>query len=116
MPEKPKYFRKKAIPARSRKSVAYRHGCRPGEELLVQCHYCGAEGSIYWWKSNRKSGAGEVNFIGLTLDHVVPEFKGGDSTPSNLVLACAHCNKSKRIKIYAEFMRTLGRDSDIPPD
>lgn len=40
------------------------------------CVYCGATGE-------------------LTLDHVIPQSRGGSDTPENLVLACKSCNCSK---------------------
>ena len=43
-----------------------------------QCVYCG--------ESNKKV---------LTLDHVVPQSKGGPNTWSNLVTACKRCNNEK---------------------
>lgn len=44
-----------------------------------QCVYCGASGP-------------EVQ---LTLDHVEPRMKGGDSSPGNLVTCCRACNAAK---------------------
>lgn len=41
-----------------------------------RCRYCG---------STRK----------LTLDHVVPQAKGGTDHPSNLVACCGDCNEAK---------------------
>lgn len=40
----------------------------------------------------------------LTLDHVRPRSKGGSNAPSNLILACARCNfsrKNRPVKRYA---------------
>lgn len=34
-------------------------------------------------------------------DHVIPLFRGGTSTYSNLVVCCWDCNKRKGIKIYS---------------
>jgi len=43
------------------------------------CQYCGIE----------------LNFIDLTLDHVIPYSKGGKSTWENLVASCSRCNNKK---------------------
>ena len=32
------------------------------------------------------------------VDHIIPLIKGGSSTPSNLAVACSHCNMSKHDK------------------
>jgi 5-methylcytosine-specific restriction endonuclease McrA len=46
------------------------------------CQYCGAQPS----KSN------------LTIDHVVPRVRGGDTSWENLVCACKSCNLRKGAK------------------
>ena len=38
----------------------------------------------------------------LTLDHVVPKVKGGQSTWTNLVSACFHCNQKKGARTPTE--------------
>jgi len=43
-----------------------------------------------------------VHFHDLELDHKDPERHGGQSTASNLVLACQHCNRSKGAKLHWE--------------
>ncbi len=45
------------------------------------CHYC-----------NQKFSSSE-----LTMDHVVPLARGGQSKPSNLVTACRACNQEKKL-------------------
>jgi len=37
------------------------------------------------------------------VDHVIPLSRGGSNNPDNLVLACAHCNTSKRDKLISEW-------------
>lgn len=82
-------FVKRAIPAASRRAIANSHGCAPLSSIEAACHYCGAAGRIHWMT------ASWVWFEGLEMDHKKPEFLGGDSSPSNLVLACRPCNRSK---------------------
>lgn len=68
------YYRKVPRPSRSltRKQVLLRDG--------YVCQYCG-----------KKFPVGE-----LTLDHVMPQSRGGGDTWENLVTACFPCNNKKR--------------------
>lgn len=50
------------------------------------CHYCEAK----------------VPSRELTMDHVVPLARGGESTKGNLVPACVKCNQSKKLSTPAE--------------
>ena len=45
------------------------------------CHYC---------QKNFSSGQ-------LTMDHVVPLARGGESTPGNIVPSCRDCNRDKKL-------------------
>ena len=75
------------------------HSARPGRESLSKrlgvvvtraihtrddgrCVYCGANAA--------QSGAH------LHLDHVTAKALGGSDCPTNIVLACRHCNSAKR--------------------
>ena len=42
----------------------------------------------------------------LTLDHVRPRTHGGETTNSNLVPACTHCNQDKGSDEWQGWMRT----------
>lgn len=42
--------------------------------------------------------------MNLTLDHVVPQSRGGSHDPENLVTACRSCNSSKGAKTPEEWM------------
>ncbi len=66
-------YRKKKIPASIRTQVFERDRYR--------CRYCGTH-------------------IDLTLDHIVPEIDGGESTPANLVTCCKSCNSRKGTKAW----------------
>jgi 5-methylcytosine-specific restriction endonuclease McrA len=48
------------------------------------CQYCGSTKS------------------GLTVDHVIPRSRGGDSTWENIVAACASCNRKKGNRLPRE--------------
>ncbi len=82
-------FKKKAIPAASRRGLAAANGAVPLRTTEASCHYCGAPGRIHWITTSW------VWFEKLEMDHVHPESLGGDSSPANLVLACRRCNRSK---------------------
>lgn len=88
-------FKKAAIPYAVRRGVAVRSGGVPGSTVKAACHYCGATGFIYWPSRQDGSPSGWVHFSDLELDHVVAEFKGGETSVSNIVLACRPCNRSK---------------------
>jgi 5-methylcytosine-specific restriction endonuclease McrA len=82
-------FKKKAIPAASRRALAERHGCGPNQRgAVARCELCGAAGQI------SRFGAW-THFAGLEIDHVRPESMGGASDPDNLALLCRRCNRSK---------------------
>ena len=46
--------------------------------------------------------------LDLTLDHLIPQFKGGKHSADNLVLACRSCNSSKKALDFLEWMAKRG--------
>lgn len=62
------------------------------EEIFVRddwrCVYCGAQ----------------FPATALTIDHVQPLMRGGDSSSGNVVTACATCNLRKGHRRLAEFL------------
>lgn len=58
-----------------------------------RCHYCG----------------GQVPSGELTLDHVVPLIRGGQSTRGNCVPACKACNSAKQSLLPVEWVAYLDR-------
>ena len=50
------------------------------------CAYCGRELPIFQ----------------LTLDHIIPQAKGGKTTKKNLVLCCRRCNTKKGCQMLYE--------------
>jgi 5-methylcytosine-specific restriction endonuclease McrA len=49
------------------------------------------------------------------MDHIVPLGRGGRSTRGNVVPACKACNTRKQSSLpveWAEYLRTLGADSE----
>ncbi len=53
-----------------------------------QCVYCGSSDD-------------------LTIDHIVPQCKGGPTTSSNCATACRSCNLAKGSMQVDEFMETI---------
>ena len=54
-----------------------------------------------WWKA--RLAEGKCHYCGgsfrpeeLTMDHVIPVARGGNSVKSNVVPACEKCNKTKK--------------------
>ncbi|RYZ64517.1 MAG: HNH endonuclease, partial [Proteobacteria bacterium] len=66
------------------------------------CHYC-----------HRRFPAAK-----LTMDHVVPLARGGESIKSNLVPACRECNENKKLEMPVDRLfeqleaERLARESD----
>jgi 5-methylcytosine-specific restriction endonuclease McrA len=50
----------------------------------------------------------------LTLDHVVPRSRGGDSVWENVVTSCAPCNHKKGNRLLAEAKMTLSAPPRAP--
>lgn len=46
----------------------------------------------------------------ITLDHVVAQDNGGTNDPSNIVVACANCNRAKGTKRLSIFVRELAAE------
>lgn len=55
-----------------------------------KCHYCGSK--IIWRQTRWE------------IDHFIPVSRGGTNDPSNIVIACLPCNRSKHDKLPHEFM------------
>jgi 5-methylcytosine-specific restriction endonuclease McrA len=47
----------------------------------------------------------QIKLIEYHVDHIVPIIRGGSNEPSNLVLACPHCNMSKGTKLLSEWQQ-----------
>lgn len=55
-----------------------------------------------WWKQKKSQGI--CHYCGnrfkpdeLTMDHVVPIARGGESTKNNIVTCCKECNAKKKL-------------------
>lgn len=60
------------------------------------CQYCG------------------TNTKGLTLDHILPRYRGGKHTWSNLVTSCPDCNRKKGGRTLREARMTLRKQPHEP--
>lgn len=61
--------------------------------LLDEIEYRKAEGS-------RCKSIFDIDiYVSFEVDHIIPEFRGGETKLDNLILACRSCNRSKGIKI-----------------
>jgi hypothetical protein len=87
--------RKFAIPFETRRMVANKYGCDPGQSVEAACFYCGAPGRVHWHNLANGRPSAWVTFPGLELDHLECEFFGGQNHSENIVLACRNCNRSK---------------------
>ncbi len=65
-----------------------------------------------WWKNLR--GRGQCYYCKervppkqLTMDHIVPIVRGGQSTRSNLVACCQECNSKKKYMLPLEWQEYL---------
>ena len=72
-----------------------------------------------WWK--RKLSKGMCHYCGkafaageLTMDHVVPIARGGQSRKGNVVPACKECNNKKKQLLpieWGEYLKKAARDA-----
>lgn len=67
-----------------------------------------------WWKNRRASGI--CYYCGdrfppreLTMDHVVPLSRGGQTSKSNVVPSCKNCNNEKKYLLPLEWEAHLKR-------
>jgi len=106
----PELSGKLAIPQEVRRQVALKYGCPPGGRVDAECYYCGQCHTIWWPETSKGVPGYWVSFGGLHLDHFEAESQGGVTSCDNLVLACAHCNKSKHdANGFSHILETLQR-------
>jgi 5-methylcytosine-specific restriction endonuclease McrA len=101
--------RKITIPFATRRGVAEKYKCEPGESTTCNCYYCGSEGRIHWHRLRSGKPSSWISFAGLELDHHQPESGGGSTDVENIVLACRNCNRSKASKDWLPFMSSRNK-------
>jgi 5-methylcytosine-specific restriction endonuclease McrA len=50
----------------------------------------------------------------LTAEHLLPRARNGRGVPENLAIACRRCNKRRRTKSVASYVRTLSDAGERP--
>jgi len=110
--------KKRVIPFETRRGVAIKYGCKPGERKEVECYFCGAKGSIWWPLTSKGKPSGWVAFGNIELDHFIPENSGGNENKENIVLSCRYCNRSRGYKDPIQFIcKSFPENSgDLPPE
>lgn len=88
-------FVKKHITNDKRVGLALRAGCIPGEQGEADCEWCGTKCGVDWRRGRNGKILTDIRFDGLEVDHVIPEFLGGDSELENLALSCKPCNRAR---------------------
>lgn len=84
----------KAKAKATREGRHYVKSCSPAKKDRVicrdgfRCVYC---------------GEGKADGVFLTVDHVIPVSRGGDSREDNLVAACAQCNQERGTMDYHRY-------------
>ncbi|PIE59520.1 MAG: HNH endonuclease [Desulfobulbus propionicus] len=71
-----------------------------------------------WWQKKTSSGrcyycGRAVGFSDLTMDHVIPLSRGGNSSKDNLVPCCKTCNTKKRSSLPVEWKEYMERLNKI---
>jgi len=66
------------------------------------CQACGLKGWEHRWPSGSRTHPTAIDGVYLSIDHIVPRFRGGNSRPHNLRTLCTRCNTRKGTKLLAE--------------
>lgn len=80
---------------------------RTSDEYLYNLESLSPQESRRLWKQSIKDYWGECAYCGnrndLTLDHIIPQAKGGEDHLSNVICACRSCNLDKGHKNWKEW-------------
>lgn len=97
---------KRARPEQRRATEAKRRASKMAADVggvtteFVSAQLTG-QGNRCWWCGKK------LPKTGWHMDHRIPLSKGGEHGPANIVIACQHCNQSKRAKTPVEFCGRL---------
>lgn len=74
------------------------------------CHYC--KKPLAWLRVDTCDPIWRrIYSEGATMDHIIPQSKGGRHEASNLVVACFPCNQARGNTPYDVFMASLSSNS-----
>lgn len=79
------------VPLRKRRDQALSKRARIFQRDKYKCQYCGIKTGKYHPVYRRI-----LTVDDLTLDHIKPKSKDGETKPKNLVTACKDCNQKKK--------------------
>ena len=98
---KERYFKKQRIPQNIRNQVITRDNCI--------CQYCGKKGIFenFHGRFRVYEVVGIDGKVPFEIDHIIPEFLGGESELDNLKLSCRKCNRSKGVRNDGGIHKTL---------
>ena len=88
-------LKKKPIPYWLKRQITIR------DKFTCQC--CGKIGEKYFNSAIEYKGFSDFDCtmpkpIRFEIDHIAPEFLGGETTENNLQLLCRECNRKKGVK------------------
>jgi 5-methylcytosine-specific restriction endonuclease McrA len=77
------------------------------EQIRRERHKARELRASQWWKRKRGAGIchhcrGKFPPTELTMDHLVPVIRGGQSTKGNLVPSCKACNNARKHRLPFE--------------
>jgi len=92
------------------------------EEIKREREKARALRKTQWWK--QRLSRGTCYYCGhrfapdeLTMDHIIPIIRGGQSTKNNLAAACKECNNKKKHMLpmeWEEYLTNLSSNDDSP--
>jgi hypothetical protein len=93
------------------------------EEYLYNLEVTSSNKALKLWKQSIKEYWGERcaycnSEENLTIDHIIPQIKGGETIKTNVICACKKCNYQKGYKYWDEWFKsqeffTIERRNDI---
>lgn len=103
-------YKKKPVPMPERVRLASKYGACPWKKpVKVKCANCDYVGTVEFYRPSY------VWFIGLEMDHIIPEVDGGQGVAENLQLLCRTCNRKKSAKCPPIPTEQTAGAADCPP-
>jgi hypothetical protein len=96
--------KRRMVPLWVRIEVAARLGWRPGvERWRVRCNWCEVVGNLVWWPPKVRGSGYVALSAGMEWDHLLPLARGGTTIPTNIVISCRRCNRSRCARLAEEW-------------